>query len=188
MEVILASRSPRRLSLLQAAGLAVETRPTHIDESARAGESVEQLVLRLARCKAEACPVQTRPVIAADTLVALDGRALGQPRDLEEARRMLHALSGRTHEVLTGVCVRKGKCTQLARVTTQVRFRALTDDEIDTYLAHNEVLDKAGAYAIQQGAAGFVIGIEGPLDNVIGLPVHTTLQLLRRVHSREWKS
>jgi len=185
MQVVLASRSPRRLELLRAAGLAVETRPSHVDERPLRDEPVERLVIRLAQAKAMACPVATVPIVAADTLVVLDHRPLGQPRDHGEARAMLRALSGRTHQVMTGVCVRLGTRSLHERVCTKVRFRALDDDEIDTYLAHNEVLDKAGAYAIQQGAAGFVIGIDGPLDNVIGLPVRPTLRLLARISSRE---
>lgn len=181
MEIILASRSPRRLQLLQAAGLAVETRPSHIDETPRPGESVEALVSRLAREKALACPAGHCPVIAADTLVVLDGKPIGQPADLPEARGMLLQLSGRQHHVLTGVCVRLGSRLLEDRVSTAVRFRALQPQEIDCYLAHNDVLDKAGAYAIQQGAAGFIEAIDGPLDNVIGLPTRATLRLLEQI-------
>ncbi len=186
MQVILASRSPRRLMLLQAAGLAVEVRPSHIDESRRQGEQVEELVERLAREKALACEaVGDIPVIAADTLVALDGHVLGQPDDLGEAARMLERLSGRIHEVHTGVCVRLGPTHRQASVRTQVRFRRLSATEIDTYLAHNEVLDKAGAYAVQGGAASFIEEIRGPLDNVIGLPVTATLRLLDAILAAE---
>jgi len=181
MEIILASRSPRRLQLLQAAGLAVEIRPSHIDESPKPDEPVESLVSRLAHAKAMACPVDNIPVIGADTLVVLDGRPIGQPRDMPEARHMLQRLSGRSHYVLTGVCVRLGQHYLQDRIKTSVRFRNLDAGEIETYLAHNEVLDKAGAYAIQQGAAGFIHAIDGPLDNVIGLPTRTTLRLLEQI-------
>lgn len=185
MEIILASRSPRRLQLLQSAGLAVEVRPSHVDESALPGETVETLVQRLARDKALACNSQDIPIIAADTLVALDNHALGQPADLDEAKRMLQELSGREHSVLSGVCVRLGEHLEQALVKTSVRFRPLEAQEIETYLIHNEVLDKAGAYAVQGGAAGFIAAIDGPLDNVIGLPVQSTLQLLGKVMHRE---
>lgn len=181
MEIILASRSPRRLQLLQAAGLAVEVRPSHVDESPLPEETVEAMVQRLSRSKALACTESSVPVIAADTLVALDHEALGQPADLAAAKAMLQRLSGRRHEVLSGVCVRLGDRLEQALVRTTVRFRNLSEPEIDTYLIHNEVLDKAGAYAVQGGAAGFIEAIDGPLDNVIGLPVQATLQLLQRI-------
>ena len=148
MEVILASRSPRRLQLLQAAGLAVEVRPSHIDETPLPGESVEQTVIRLGQAKAHACQTMDVPVIAADTLVLLDEQPLGQPADLVVARQMLQRLSGREHQVLTGVCVRLGDSQAQEMVRTSVRFRPLSEAEIDIYLQHNEVLDKAGAYAV----------------------------------------
>lgn len=181
MEVILASKSPRRLQLLQAAGLAVEVRPSHIDESPLPGESVPDMVARLCREKAAACPVEDHPVIAADTLVSLHGEPLGQPADLDEARMMLLRLSGERHTVLTAVCVRLGARYLSGRVETGVQFRQLDEAELEIYLAHNEVLDKAGAYAIQGGAASFIRAVEGPLDNVIGLPVQKTLSLLKEI-------
>ena len=181
MEVILASRSPRRLQLLQAAGLAVEVRPSHIDETPVQGESVPALVERLAHAKAHACPAKRQPVIAADTLVELDGQPLGQPADLSEAAGMLLALSGKWHRVLTGVCVRLGGHCLHDTASTRVHFRKISRDEVNIYLAHNEVLDKAGAYAIQQGAAAFIDGLDGPLDNVIGLPTTCTLRLLKKI-------
>jgi len=181
MHVVLASKSPRRLMLLQSAGLAVEVYPSHVDESQRSGESVHDLVARLCRDKALACPEAVHPVIAADTLVAKDDTILGQPEDLEAAAAMLHSLSGAEHRVFTGVCVRRGSLIEQQTVQTRVRFRSLSAQEIATYLAHNEVLDKAGAYAIQGGAASFIEAIEGPLDNVIGLPVEITLSMLDRL-------
>ncbi|MDX8407928.1 MAG: Maf family protein [Mariprofundaceae bacterium] len=181
MHVVLASKSPRRLMLLQSAGLAVEVCPSHVDESQRCGESVHELVARLCRDKAQACKEDVHPVIAADTLVARDDSILGQPGNLEEAAAMLHALSGAEHRVFTGICVRLGMLVEQQTVQTKVRFRSLDSQEIATYLAHNEVLDKAGAYAIQGGAASFIEAIEGPLDNVIGLPVKMTLSMLNRL-------
>jgi len=181
MEVILASKSPRRLQLLQAAGFAVEVMPSHVDESSLEGESVHKQVVRLCRMKAEACPVNDRPVIAADTLVALDGEALGQPESEKEAAMMIRRLSGRTHQVFTAVCVRLGEEVIGGSMSTEVRFREITEDEIDVYLKHNEVLDKAGAYAVQAGASGFVVAIDGPMDNVIGLPVELTKELLLKI-------
>lgn len=185
MEVILASKSPRRLQLLQAAGFAVEVRPSHVDETPLAGESVVDMVQRLCRMKAEACPVTDHPVIAADTLVSLDGEALGQPEDMAAARVMIKQLSGKAHDVYTAVCVRKGSKLVDAMARTTVRFREIDEDEIDVYLAHNEVLDKAGAYAIQAGAASFIESVDGPLDNVIGLPVGLTKELLLKIAEKK---
>ena len=187
MEVILASRSPRRRTLLQAAGLAVEVRPVHVDETLRHGETAREAVQRLARAKAEAFDTgafdatqatSETPVIAADTLVSVDDEPLGQPRSLDEARAMLNRLSGRTHQVFTGVCVRRGSRFAEGIACTDVRFVELTDAMLDAWLAHNEVMDKAGAYEIQGGGASFVCGVDGPLDNVIGLPVRLVFRLL----------
>jgi len=184
MEIILASRSPRRLTLLQSAGLAVEVQPSHIDESPFPDESVNAMVKRLSREKAIACNAPTgRPVIAADTLVAIGKHVLGQPRDLKQAKTMLQQLSGTDHQVITGVCVRLNGQILQQHVATRVRFRTVSADEIDVYLAHNDVLDKAGAYAVQGGAASFIESIDGPLDNVIGLPVRTTLDMLAELQS-----
>jgi len=184
MEIILASRSPRCLTLLRAAGLTVEVRPSHIDETPLPEESVNDMVERLSHNKAMACNAPPDvPVIAADTLVATGPHVLGQPSDMAHAKTMLQQLSGHEHRVITGVCVRLGEQVEQHQVITKVRFRALSTNEIDTYLAHNDVLDKAGAYAIQGGASSFIIAIDGPLDNVIGLPVHTTLKLLSECKS-----
>lgn len=179
--IVLASKSPRRLQLLQAAGFAVEVMPSHVDESPLPDEEVHAMVSRLCRLKAAACPVDDRPVIAADTLVALDGEALGQPADMATAKVMVQQLSGRTHQVFTAVCIRLGNRLFDGTMTTSVRFRDISEDEIDVYLKHNEVLDKAGAYAVQAGASGFVISIDGPMDNVIGLPVALTKELLLKI-------
>ena len=184
MKVILASRSPRRLTLLQSAGFTVAVQPSHIDETALPDESVTAMVARLSRDKALACdaPADT-PVIAADTLVAIGEHVLGQPRDTAHAKTMLQQLAGHEHRVITGVCVRSGAHIAQQNVETLVRFRALSDTEIDTYLACNHVLDKAGAYAVQAGAASFIESIQGPLDNVIGLPVRCTRQMLMECSS-----
>ena len=185
MNVILASQSPRRLTLLQSAGLNVDVRPAHIDETPLTGESVESLVLRLSRAKAETCNTSADvPIIAADTLVSIHGLALGQPVDLQHARQMLLQLSGHKHHVLTAVCVRLGQEIACETVITRVVFRHLSEKEIDTYLAFNKVLDKAGGYAVQGGAASFIEAIDGPLDNVIGLPVYTTLNMIEHLTRR----
>ena len=182
MEIILASRSPRRLMLLQSAGLAVEVRPSHIDETPIPGESVADIVQRLSIEKSMACQSSpSTPVIAADTLIAIHGKPLGQPADLAEAKEMLLQLSGQTHYVYTGVSVRLDDKLLTDLVQTEVRFRVVSAAEIDIYLSHNEVLDKAGSYAIQGGAASFIESINGPLDNVIGLPVRTTMHMLAEI-------
>jgi len=181
MEVILASKSPPRLQLLQCAGLAVEVMPSHIDETPFNNESVPDMVMRLCQEKAKACPVTNRPIIAADTLVSLHGEALGQPDDLAHAKQMLQQLSGQQQSVLTAVCVRLGDNILTESIITHVQFRDISDSELDIYLAHNDVLDKAGAYAIQAGAASFIMRVDGPLDNVIGLPVTQTLNMLKKL-------
>ncbi len=184
MEIILASRSPRRLTLLQSAGLAVEVQPSHIDETPFPGEPVNAMVKRLSREKAIACNAPAgMPVVAADTLVAIGKHVLGQPRDLRHAKTMLKQLSGAEHQVITGVCVRLNDRLMQQHVATHVRFRTVSTDEIETYLAHNDVLDKAGGYAVQGGAASFIESITGPLDNVIGLPVRTTLDMLAELRA-----
>lgn len=182
--MILASQSPRRLYLLQCAGLSVSVCPSHIDESPLAGESATAMALRLCQEKAKACTLdalEPSMVIAADTLVEVDGQALGQPEDLQQAKWMMRLLAGKTHHVHTAVCVTDGKHTQVQMETTSVMFRDISDQEIDNYVRCNEIMDKAGAYAIQGGASSFIVGIVGKLDNVIGLPVATTLDLIKQV-------
>jgi len=181
MQVILASKSPRRLKLLQSAGLAVEVRPAHADESLLPEENGKTAVLRLAEIKAAAITDTHHPVIAADTLVSLNGSPMGQPANPDEAHRMLRQLAGKSHQVYTGVCVRFGEHQALNCACTHVHFFDLQDAEIEAYLDHNEVLDKAGAYEIQGGASSFVRSVDGPLDNVIGLPVRLTLSMLKEV-------
>ncbi len=181
MCIILASQSPRRRALLASVGLDVEVQPSDIDETARPGESALAMTVRLCQAKAAACIHDDKVVIAADTLVEIDRQALGQPEDIAHAKRMIRMLSGKTHGVHTTVCVRLADTYALETVTTFVSFREITEDEIDVYVQHNEILDKAGAYAIQGGASGFITGIEGSLDNVIGLPVRTTLSLIAKV-------
>lgn len=188
MEVVLASKSPRRRQLLLAAGLAVEILPSHVDELMMHEETVEETVCRLARLKSDTCQEVSRPVIAADTLVCLKGKAFGQPKDLEEARLMIQALAGQKHNVFTGVCIRYGDQYAMNLVRTDVHFRNISEREIKNYLAHNEVMDKAGAYAVQAGASSFITRIDGPLDNVIGLPVHSTMEMLLKLAMNKGES
>ncbi len=187
IKVILASGSPRRRELLTKMGISFEIDVSNADETASGSPS--DMVAALAERKARevAGRRQEGLIIAADTLVALDGRALGKPADDADARRMLFSLSGRTHDVYTGVCVldaRTGRM-QVSVERTGVRFRPLNDEEIDQYIATGEPRDKAGAYAIQGGAARFVEEYEGSYSNVIGLPVELLEQMLRDMAREE---
>lgn len=179
MRVILASSSPRRLQLLQQIGIEAEVHPAAFDELST-GKMAYEVVLANAvgKCQAvcAACGDKV-PVIAADTVVVLDGKILGKPKDAADAVRMLTELSGRTHKVLTGVAVSfDGR--QLAEVCeTEVIFRTLTAAEIADYVATGEPLDKAGAYGIQGRGAVFVEKINGCYNNVVGLPL-TRLHLM----------
>jgi septum formation protein len=172
--LVLASASPRRAELLQRAGIAFETVAADVDETQLAGEPAEDYVRRLAGWKAGrvAASHPGRAVLGADTTVVVDGEVFGKPADAADAARMLARLSGRSHLVLTGVCLISpdGNAETAAAVTT-VEFRPLTADEISGYVQTGEPMDKAGAYAIQGGAAGFVSRLDGPYDNVVGLPV-----------------
>lgn len=179
MRVILASSSPRRLQLLQQIGIEAEVRPAAFDELST-GKMADEVVLANAvgKCQAVCAACSDKvPVIAADTVVVLDGKILGKPKDAADAVRMLTELSGRTHKVLTGVAVSfDGR--QLAEVCeTEVIFRTLTAVEIADYVATGEPLDKAGAYGIQGRGAVFVEKINGCYNNVVGLPL-TRLHLM----------
>lgn len=178
--LVLASQSPRRRELLCLLGLAPEVRPALTDETPRPGEAPEAYVRRLAAEKAGA--VRGPLVLAADTAVVLAGAVLGKPRDAGEARRMLRALSGRTHRVLTAVCVRREAPPAVceALVESQVVFAALSDAQIDWYVATGEPLDKAGAYALQGAGGAFVREVRGSVSNVVGLPLCEAAELLAR--------
>jgi septum formation protein len=185
MRLVLASQSPRRRELLESLGIAVEVRPAGADESVRPGEGPEAYVRRVAADKARA--VEAGPgeiVLAADTAVVLSGEVLGKPRDDGDARRMLRALSGAEHEVLTGVRARIG-APGLAEaevvVSTRVRFAPLAEAQIAWYVDSGEPRDKAGAYAIQGKGGAFVRAVEGSVSNVVGLPLEETLALLARL-------
>lgn len=180
--LVLASASPRRAELLQRLGAVLTVRPADLDETASAGESPHQLVLRLAAAKAAAVADAARDdeiVLAADTEVVLDGRSLGKPRDRADAVAMLTSLSGRTHEVVTGVTVRRGAAHHHHLVTTAVTVRHLTAAEVAWYVATDEPLGKAGGYALQGSGAVLIERIAGSETNVIGLPLAETVALLR---------
>ncbi|MGM0537217.1 MAG: Maf family protein [Pseudomonadota bacterium] len=177
----LASASPRRRDLLASIGVSVEVRPVDIDETPSAGEAAHDYVVRLAREKALAGARHTRlPVLGSDTAVVRDGAILGKPQGAEDAAAMLRELSGRAHEVLTGVAVTGPAGLLAVCVTTRVFMRDISETEIAAYWASGEPCDKAGAYAIQGLAAVFVERIEGSHSAVVGLPLHETAELLGR--------
>ena len=172
--LVLASASPRRAELLRSAGIPFEVVVADVDERQLADEDAETYVRRLARDKAAKvaalCP--GRAVLGADTAVVLDGEVLGKPRDVADAVAMLSRLSGRSHRVLTGVClIDPSGRPETGVASTLVEFRALSEAEIEQYVASGEPMDKAGAYGIQAGARGFIAGIQGDHDTVVGLPV-----------------
>lgn len=181
--MILASQSPRRIELMREAGFDVQVVPADIDETAHAGETPFELVERLAQAKAQAVAAMDaaagETVVAADTIVTLGGEILGKPANEADARRMLHELSGKTHQVATGVCiVRDGVIDSFVDVT-DVTFFDLTDEEINAYIASGEPMDKAGAYGIQGvGGRMLVESIRGDFYNVVGLPI---AKLIRRL-------
>ena len=195
--MILASQSPRRRELLADAGFELTIAPADICEERLPGERPVELVLRLAAEKAEAVRASLSRVpedgllVAADTIVWMEDEALGKPADASDAARMLRELSGRTHQVSTGVCAMRlsPAGTALARSsfveTTDVTFWELTDAEIDAYVATGEPLDKAGAYGIQGAGRLLVRKIDGDYSNVVGLPIARLVRELGRLVSGE---
>ena len=181
--LILASASPRRKMLLGAAGLKFEIAASGIDEVMRAGEAAEAFAERMACEKAlnVAGGGGGATVLAADTIVVIEGRIFGKPADAAQARAMLRALSGNLHTVITAYAIaRDGAIVESRAVRSGVRFRTLTDEEIDDYVAGGAPLDKAGAYGIQDAGAGFIAEVEGSRDNVMGLPVSEVIAALAR--------
>jgi septum formation protein len=188
MKLILASASPRRAEILRAAQIPFSVLSSAVDETPLPGESVTDMVSRLAAAKAElvaARAVGPAIVIAADTVVALDGTVMGKPRTSVDARQMLEKLSGRTHSVITGVALIRLPDAERREFTdiTQVHFTALSDEEIVKYLASGEPFDKAGAYAIQGIAGRFIPRIDGCYFNVVGLPL---ARLCRELSALGW--
>jgi septum formation protein len=181
--LILASASPRRAELLRDAGIPFEVRPVELDERFWPGEAPRQAVARLAEAKAAAVAAiePDAIVLGADTTVVIQGKALGKPADAADASRMLHLLSGQTHDVLTGVCVHTRGRGLVHVESTRVRMAAMTRAEIEWYVATGEPADKAGAYAIQGLAARFIEGIEGSYSNVVGLPISSVYGLLKEL-------
>jgi len=179
--LVLASKSPRRAELLKAAEIPFVVRVADIDETVLPGEKPRDYVLRLAEEKARAVPAaDSEIVLAADTTVVLGSDIFGKPLDAADATRMLTALAGRCHEVLTGVCaVRGGKVLASEGAVTAVWFNPMTAADIAEYVASGEPMDKAGAYAIQGIASRWITRIDGSYTNVVGLPVELVYRLLR---------
>jgi septum formation protein len=183
--LVLASQSPRRAEILRNAGIAFTVRSAEIDETPLEAERPGPYVRRLAEAKARA--IEAAPdeiVLAADTTVVAAGELLAKPVDAEDARRMLRLLSGRRHEVLTGICLRRGTQILCDQASTAVWFSPLSETEIDEYVATGEPMDKAGAYGIQGLASRFVERIEGCYFNVMGLPV--SLVWRHMSHTMDW--
>ncbi|HSW49391.1 MAG TPA: nucleoside triphosphate pyrophosphatase, partial [Bryobacteraceae bacterium] len=170
--LVLASQSPRRREILSSAGIEFITRAATVDETLLAGENPRQHVLRLAREKALAVTLSPgETILAADTVVVVDGRVLGKPESREHAAWMLRLLAGREHEVLTGICLRTAERLVADAESTRVRFVAMSDEEVERYVNSGEPMDKAGAYAIQGLASKFIDRVEGCYFNVVGLPI-----------------
>lgn len=177
MRLVLASTSPRRAMLLRAAGYDFDVRPSGADEWPYAGGDPGRYTESLAEAKAVEGGGD-EVVVGADTVVVLDGTVLGKPVDADDAAGMLRRLSGRTHEVITGVAVRHGARVRSGHARTRLTLRPLEEREIHAYVATGEPLDKAGAYGYQGGAARFVTRVEGDADTVIGLPIALLRELL----------
>lgn len=188
-KIILASSSPRRLDLLRQIGIEPEVIPSHVSEEILDNEGPEDAALRLAKAKAIEVSrlLEAGLVIAADTIVVVDGVHLGKPINEVDAGRMLRLLSGRSHSVITGLAVIDAATKELKStlVRTIVRFKPLTDDEIDAYVATGDPLDKAGSYGIQGRAAAFVEGIDGCYSNVVGLPLSELSDMLKIFNARQ---
>ena len=182
MNLILASASPRRQELLKLFGIPFTVRVADIDETMDPGRSPYDEVARVSRLKAQAIPRSDGDVvIAADTIVVCEGRVLGKPHSEEEANEMLHLLSGRDHQVMTGCTILSEDRTETFTEVTDLHFRALSDREIAGYVASGEPMDKAGAYGIQGGAALFCQRMVGDYYNVMGLPVCRLWEVLRKI-------
>ena len=187
MNLILASQSPRRRELLGLTGLDFIVRVADIDETMDPGKAPFEEVARVSRLKARA--VSREPgdvVIAADTIVVCEGKMLGKPRDESDAFRILSLLSGRTHEVMTGMTVLRDEEIVTHTEVTKIHFRELHPEEIRAYIATGEPMDKAGAYGIQGGAALFADQMEGDYYNVMGLPVCRLAMILRSLGLPVW--
>ena len=183
MGIVLASASPRRKELLERMGLDFTVRVADLDETMDPFAHPADEVARVAAMKAKAVYPMCHDgdvIIAADTIVVCDSLVMGKPRSESEAFSMLRRLSGRDHQVMTGLCVLTDSYEEVVTVTTTLRMRPLSDEEIHAYIATGEPMDKAGAYGIQGLASMFVVGLDGDYYNVMGLPVCTLAMILRK--------
>src|SRR5688572_7324634 len=185
--IVLASGSPRRSEIMMSVGWEFRKVVPDIDESLQNGESPEDYVQRLARSKAEIVAAENtyEIVLGADTTVVIDDEIIGKPIDMDDARRMIRLLSGRWHEVLTGVAVVANGDTRVGLQTTRVKFAELSPAEVDFLAEKGDPLDKAGAYAVQAQAALFIEGIEGDYWNVVGLPISLVYRLVQELAKGE---
>jgi len=182
--IVLASQSPRRSELLRQAGIPFVVRPANVDETPRPGEGPEDYVKRVARDKALASGAALGEIVlGADTVVVIGGEIFGKPIDSHDAARMLGLLANREHQVLTGICLRRGAEMVIDCARTRVWFKPLTREEIAGYVATGEPNDKAGAYAIQGLASRFIERIEGSYSNVVGLPIELVQQVLHKMET-----
>lgn len=189
--IVLASKSPRRAEILRSVGWTFQAITAGVDESRLESEDAVSYVRRLAEAKADAVASRVTNsnlkdylVLGADTVVVVAGEILGQPKDEEDARRMLSKLSGKWHEVLTGVAlIRTDEPVRklIDHETTRVRFASLNEKEISTYVLTGEPMDKAGAYAVQGRAALFIEEIQGDYFNIVGLPVRLVYELAKKL-------
>ncbi len=189
--IYLASQSPRRLELLRQLGLRFQAVKVGVDESVRTGEAPAACARRLAATKAEAAlrilgSGIREPVLAADTLVTVDGAILGKPADRAEGLDMLMRLSGRSHQVLSAIALWRGGAMHTALSVSEVRFRVIAPEEAAHYWQSGEPADKAGGYAIQGRGAQFIERLEGSYSGVMGLPLYETAQLLRQAGFWIW--
>lgn len=184
--LILASASPRRLELLARIGVDIVVRPSDVDERQHAGEAPAVYVRRVAAAKAEACAHGAGDwVLAADTIVELDGDVLGKAADAAEAATMLRRLAGRTHRVTTAVCLAGQGLRRELAVTTEVDMVAVDEAVVADYVASGEWTGKAGAYAVQGIGAALVSAVRGSITNVVGLPLAEVVALLRETGAGE---
>ncbi|MDR2404893.1 MAG: Maf family protein [Deltaproteobacteria bacterium] len=188
MDIYLASGSQRRIDMLEKAGLKFKIVPADIDESEMVGETAEKYVLRMALKKAEkvfssvAANSPLALVLGADTIVEIDSKIMGKPAGQKEAKEMLKTLSGQVHVVFTGFAVKTHKAVKSGLVRTQVRFRVLSDNEIDAYVDTGEAEERAGAYAIQGDYGAILVErVDGSYSNVIGLPLKEALDLINKM-------
>ncbi len=185
--IILASRSPRRIEMLQTAGLQFESIPAEVEENPREYANPVDFACKSARIKAE-WVWQRNPadlVIGADTIVVKEEEIFGKPANRREARQMLEKLSGATHQVISGLCFRTREDARIAYEITDVVFNKLSEEEINAYLDTGESFDKAGAYAIQGYGGVFIHRISGSYPNVVGLPLAKVYQVLRQLYRKK---